>query len=132
MKTKMLLAIAALCVATLVNGQNKPWKEEGNNANNSSRLGTLNNKPLKIFTNDEVRMVVNADGEVVVKDSLLVEGVNNILKQKIPAETGIFYSPDSFMYKMLYVINDNNVYLLIHNKHKWKNCSSGITIKFHM
>lgn len=97
MKIKtVLLIIAAVLSASMTFSQNKPWKEQGNNANNSPKLGTTNNKSLKIITNDQLRMEVMSDGKVIVKDSMQVEGtikadslfVNNGAHIKGPLHVG--------------------------------------------
>lgn len=74
MKKKNLLFVAAICIVTMAFSQNKPWKEQGNNVSSSSKLGTTNNKSLKIITNDQERMKVNKNGGVEINDYLKING----------------------------------------------------------
>jgi hypothetical protein len=74
MKKKSLLFVFAIFIAIMAFSQNKPWKEEGNNATNSSKLGTTNNKSLNIITNDQERMIVKKDGGVEIYNYLKING----------------------------------------------------------
>jgi len=74
MKKRSLLLFFVICIATMVFSQNKPWKEQGNNASSSSKLGTLNNEPVRIITNDQERMLINENGGVEINDYLKVNG----------------------------------------------------------
>jgi hypothetical protein len=69
MKTKFTLIIATVIAITIFspqksNGQ-QPWILTGNNnANNNSRLGTLNNFPLRLVANGNDWMRLETDGRV--------------------------------------------------------------------
>lgn len=66
MKTKLtfvLVAIAAICSLQKVTAQS--WLLAGNsNATASSKLGTLNNVPLRLFTNNTEQMYIDIEGNV--------------------------------------------------------------------
>ena len=68
MKTKLFLNVAAIIVALIFCFQNanaQSWLLSGNSdATNSSKLGTLNNIPLKIYTNGKERMHITNAGNV--------------------------------------------------------------------
>ena len=67
MKTKLSFIVATLVIATFVfqkaNAQN--WLLAGNNnANASSKLGTLNNFPLSLWANGQERMRIDVTGNI--------------------------------------------------------------------
>lgn len=72
MKTKLFFitaAVAALLLSSLqkANAQNGSpyWSTNGNNnATGTSKMGTTNNIPLKFFTNNTQRMLIEANGNI--------------------------------------------------------------------
>lgn len=73
-KVYCLLFIIASLIVSMAFSQNKPWKQNGDDVNSNAKLGTTNNQPLRLITNDTERIVVSETGEVFVKDSIHVEG----------------------------------------------------------
>lgn len=51
------------------------WQLKGNTADTTFFLGTLDDSDLRIGTNDTVRVLVRADGNVEVKDTLIAENL---------------------------------------------------------
>ena len=59
MNLKYIFTMLAIFIAAALYSQNKPWKTQGNNVNNSAFIGTTNNKALKLKTNNQLRLLIN-------------------------------------------------------------------------
>ena len=76
---KYFLTIALIFVTLFSYSQQGPkWSTGGNTISSGDFLGTTNNKSLKIKTNDLLRMKIQNNGTVQVKDSLHVNGTTRI------------------------------------------------------
>lgn len=62
------------CLLNIFNNTNSFWKLGGNNANDTSFIGTINNTDFRIHTNDSLRMVVKNTGEVLIGTDTVPEG----------------------------------------------------------
>ena len=67
LRVSILTVTITYLVTTSLQAQNKSpyWSLQGNNnATTSSKLGTTNNIPLKVFTNNKLRVSINSNGTV--------------------------------------------------------------------
>lgn len=62
------------CLLNLFNNTNSFWKLGGNNATDTSFIGTISNTDFRIHTNDSLRMVVKNTGEVLIGTNTVPEG----------------------------------------------------------
>src|SRR5262252_4098869 len=62
--TTVLVMVLVLCLLQMVNAQDY-WNMASNgNATSNSKLGTSNGVPLKLFTNNKMRLYISAAGNV--------------------------------------------------------------------
>jgi hypothetical protein len=102
MKAKLFF-VAAIALTAIINNQKlkaQSWLLNGNsNAAGSSKLGTLNNVPLKIYTNDSERVRITNNGNVGIGTNAPTEALQvagNILSTDSVAGNVAFFPVISF------------------------------------
>lgn len=71
---KIKLTIFKLFIVGLCMAQDK-FDVDGNNLSNNAKLGSLNNKSLKIITNNQTRAIFNKDGDINFLSNVYVDSI---------------------------------------------------------
>ena len=116
-----VLVILAILLSKVMLLQAQPWNETGNPGSPTSKLGTITPQPLKIVTNDSVRIFIqNVGGNVGIGTTkvsgykLSVEGAIRARKVKVYPGT---WSDDVFAKDYVVMTNDELETYLAQNKH---------------
>src|SRR3954454_20144465 len=109
MKSKLIFVIVAIAEITAGNLQKtnaQSWVLRGNNnATANSKLGTLNNFPLRIYAKNKERMHIDTSGDVGI--GATSPGAKLDLKSTVSGQLARFNGGASLLYMGLY---ENNVY----------------------
>ena len=116
-----VLAILAILLFNVLHLQAQTWNETGNPGSPTSKLGTITPQPLKIVTNDSVRIFIqNVGGNVGIGTTkvygfkLSVEGAIRARKVKVYPGT---WSDDVFSKDFEMLTNEELENYLYQNKH---------------